>query len=93
MFLWLAHGTAAEGAPVTVAYAAAACDDLFRQVRRGAPMASAAISAPPIPALPTTAPRPPPAAAAPCQSMVDAQQVLTLCPWSCEVAQSRLFLC
>ena len=69
------------------------CDDLFRQVRRGAPLASAAIAAPPIPAPPTTAPRPTPAAAAPCQSMVGAQQVHALCPWPCEVSAEQAVLC
>jgi len=59
MYLWLAHGPAAEGVPVSLAYAVAACDSMFRQARRGAAAAAGTAGAPPIP------PLPPPAAAAP----------------------------
>ncbi|KAK9841857.1 hypothetical protein WJX81_007591 [Elliptochloris bilobata] len=45
LYMRLAHGPAAEGAPVTLAYAAAACDDLFRPpMRRGAAPAAAGYS-------------------------------------------------
>ncbi len=64
MYLWLAHGPAAEGVPVSLAYAVSACDAMFRQARRGAAATVGAAGAPPpIPPLPQ--PPPPAAAAAP----------------------------
>ena len=65
MYLWLAHGPAAEGVPVSLAYAVSACDAMVRQARRGAAATVGAAGAPPpIPPLPPP-PSPLAAAAAP----------------------------
>ena len=56
LYMQLAHGAAADGAPITLAYAAATCDDLFRQARRGAAPAGGPPTAPPVPPLPAPAP-------------------------------------
>ena len=51
----LVHGAAADGALITLAYAIAACDDLYRQPRRGAALAGGPPTAPPVPPLPAPA--------------------------------------
>ena len=62
VYMRLVHGAAADSALITLAYAIAACDDLYRQPRRGAAPAGGAPTAPPVPPLPAPARPEPPAA-------------------------------
>lgn len=62
VYMRLVHGAAADSALITLAYAIAACDDLYRQPRRGAAPAGGPPTAPPVPPLPAPAPPELPAA-------------------------------